>query len=266
MDNFSFTCNGWRNLFAISELVYQELCVEFFASISFEAAIVDPFYPRELILCLGCEYMECSLSKFAWRMGIYEQQETQLPAFELFMRTAAREYLSGASGPDFWSTIANGVFDSGVSQESQIRSLIHSLLHRLIGFSMNHKRHGDKVTSLNLFFLWSIVTPGVFYNILYHLANYLGSKATISRAGSPVNGGNFVTRLASSYGILVPRLTRTLTHKLGDDLTMGYLESMRVVTNEGSYWSILRDDDVEYQDQPRPRRRNVRGRGEREQL
>ena len=56
--------------------------------------------------------------------------------------------------------------------------------------------------------------------------------------------------------------------KTGDDLTMGYLESMRVVTNEGTHWSILGDDDVVDQDQPAPQlrprvRRNVQGREER---
>ena len=151
------------------------------------------------------------------------------------MRTAAQEYLPGGLGHKFWLTIANGIFHSRVSQESQICSPIYLFLHRLIGFSINHKWHGDKVTSLNLFFfLWTIATLWVFCNILYHLANYLGSKAAISRAGSPINGCHFVTRLARSYGLLVRRLTRTLSHKLGDDLTMEYLESMRVVTNEGS--------------------------------
>ncbi|CAI9262719.1 unnamed protein product [Lactuca saligna] len=96
------------------------------------------------------------------------------------------------------------------------------------------------------------------------------SKAAISRAGSPINGGHFVTCLARSYGLLIPPLTRTLTCKPSDELTIGYLESIRVVTNEGSHWSIPMDDDVVHQDQPAPKlrprgRRNVRGRGDRGQ-
>ena len=76
-----------------------------------------------------------------------------------------------------------------------------------------------------------------------------------------------MTCLASSYGLLVLRITRTLTRKLGDDLTLGYLESMCVANNEGLHWSISRDDDLEYQDQPTPQQRprgqrNVRARGE----
>lgn len=108
--------------------------------------------------CLGGKFRECSSAEFAWRMGIYEEHETRSPIFELFLRSAAREYLSGASGYDFCGTIANRAFHSSVSQESHIKSLIHRLLHRLITFSIKHKRHGDKFKSLNLFFLWSIVT------------------------------------------------------------------------------------------------------------
>ena len=53
-------------------------------------------------------------------MGIYEENETQLLVFDLFLRSVPREYLSGASGYDFWGTIANGAFHSGVLQESHI--------------------------------------------------------------------------------------------------------------------------------------------------
>lgn len=237
-------------------------------SVSFDDATVDPFYPSALFFRLNGKFRECSLVEFSWHMGIYEENKMRSPAFELFLTKVVREYLSGVNGYNFWSTIANGAFHSGVSQESHIRSPIHRLLHRFITFSINHKRHGDKVTSLNLFFLWSIVTPTIFCNIPHHLASYLGSKATISRAGSPINGGHFITLLARSYGLTTPRLTRTLTWKPRDDLSMGYLELMHVVVNVGSHWSIPIDNNVEPhaqpKQQPRPRgRRNMRGSGER---
>lgn len=70
-DRFSFTCNWWRNLFGITELVYKELCVEFFASVSFEEIMEDPYFEKALVFRLGGEYRECSLTEFSWRMGIY---------------------------------------------------------------------------------------------------------------------------------------------------------------------------------------------------
>lgn len=49
MYGFAFTCNGWKNLLAINEPVFQELCVEFFTSVSFEDATVDHSYRRALV-------------------------------------------------------------------------------------------------------------------------------------------------------------------------------------------------------------------------
>ena len=90
---------------------------------------------------------------FSWRMDIYDENETRSPVFDVFLRSTAREYLPGVSGYDIWTTIANGAFHSGVSQETYIQSSIYQLLRRLVTFSINHKKHADKVTSLNLFFL-----------------------------------------------------------------------------------------------------------------
>lgn len=61
-----------------------------------------------------------------------------------------------------------------------------------------------------------------------------------------------------------------LTRKPGDDLSMGYSESMHVMVNMDSHWSIPVDNNVEPYSQPelqsQPRgRRNVRGCGERGQ-
>lgn len=51
-DEFPFICNGWMNVFAIIESIFKELCVEFFASISFEDATVDPYFARALVFAL----------------------------------------------------------------------------------------------------------------------------------------------------------------------------------------------------------------------
>lgn len=60
-DGFTFTCNGWRNLFSIQEPVFQELLVEFFTTVSFEERTVDFNYNRALVFWLGRVYHECSL-------------------------------------------------------------------------------------------------------------------------------------------------------------------------------------------------------------
>lgn len=71
------------------------------------------------------------------------------------------------------------------------------------------------------------------------------------RVESPTAAGHFITRLARSYGPFMPRLTRTLTCTNGDDLSLGYLEYMHVITNMGSHWSIPMDNDGEQLGQPK---------------
>ena len=85
-DGFTFQCNGWRSLFSIHELVYQELYVEFFATVSFDGRTTDTTYNWTIAFRLGGVYKECNLCEFAWRMGLYNEAETQLPHFILFLQ------------------------------------------------------------------------------------------------------------------------------------------------------------------------------------
>lgn len=68
-DGVSFTCNGWEKLFSISEPVFMELCIEFFATVSFQENTEDPYYTWALVFCLGGEYQKWSFVEFSWRMG-----------------------------------------------------------------------------------------------------------------------------------------------------------------------------------------------------
>ena len=124
-------------------------------------------------------------------------------------------------------------------------------------------------------FLWYILQPGVCCNIPYFLTRFLDGSAISSRLGSPICGSHFITRLARSYVLIVPEITRSLTCMEDNEFSMGYLETMRVVRNFGSHWGLVHTDDEgdhgehpgaqsEQQPQPRPRRRNVQGRRERE--
>lgn len=85
-------------------------------------------------------------------MGLYEAHETITLVFSAFLRGAVQEYSRDMSGYEFWSNIVVGNFNSGVSPESDIKSLICRLIHRIITFSIHHKKYGDKVTKINLFF------------------------------------------------------------------------------------------------------------------
>lgn len=108
---------------------------------------------------------------------------------------------------------------------------------------MNHKKHDSKVTNLNLIFIWSILAPSIFCNIPYFLAKFLREKAVNSRAGSPIVGGNFVTCLEKSLGIFMSGMVRELTCIKGYDISMNYLESMRLVVNLKGMYGILVNEE-----------------------
>ncbi|CAI9295657.1 unnamed protein product [Lactuca saligna] len=243
---------------------------------AFHENVQDPIFPQALVFRLGGDYCECSLVEFSWRIGLYKTQEVMTPKFVMFLREATQVYENGASGLEFWNNTASVIFNSGVSPESNIRSPIYFLVHRFITFSMNHRRHEDKFMKQNLFFLWCILQPGVCCNIPHFLACFLADSAASPRPGSPICGGYFITRSAHSYGLVVPNITRSLTFMEGNNFTMGYLETLRVVRNYGSHWGLIEIDDEgddgeqpgeqsEQQPQPRHQIRNVRGQGERGQ-
>lgn len=92
-----------------------------------------------------------------------------------------------------------------------------------------------------MFSIWIIISLGVCCNIPYFLAQHLIGKVVKYRAGIPLAGGNFVTRLAKSYGIFTLRLSHTLTCIGEDELPLSYLESVRVIENMGTHWRISID-------------------------
>ncbi|XP_052619683.1 uncharacterized protein LOC128126028 [Lactuca sativa] len=73
------TCDVWRRLFQMQELVYQELCLEFFSTVTFRGG--DNYYDTNVLtFCLGGEFRECSMTELGWRMGLYDQSGEGLNA------------------------------------------------------------------------------------------------------------------------------------------------------------------------------------------
>lgn len=129
-------------------------------------------------------------------MGLYTEAETQSPNFILFLQDCVRDFTTGMIDVQFWRTIVKHEYSPRDSREGYIQSPINRLLHRIITFTINHKHHGGKVPSQNLFDLWSIITSGIFCDLPDMLARFLGMKAVNSRGGRPITGGHLVTRLA----------------------------------------------------------------------
>lgn len=73
------------------------------------------------------------------------------------------------------------------------------------------RKDDDKVPNLDLFYLWSILTSGVFCNIPHCLEKFLVEKGAKDRKGSSICGGMFVTKLARSYGLFERGTRKFLT-------------------------------------------------------
>ena len=103
----------------------------------------------------------------------------------------------------FWPTIGDGVYTSTTGATS-IRDPVVRLVHRCITYSLSG-RHGTthRVTTSDLFYLYTIFSADVYCNIPFWVASYLRTSVG-ERDIDKVYGGMFVTRLARSYDLLTP--------------------------------------------------------------
>lgn len=60
-EGVSIICKGWNWLFRIQELVYQELCWEFFSTVVFLRGD-DIYNPKALTFCIVGEVRQCSIA------------------------------------------------------------------------------------------------------------------------------------------------------------------------------------------------------------
>lgn len=109
------------------------------------------------------------------------------------------------------TTIANIVHIPSIAQEGDIWSPIHRLIHYFIPSTINMRKDADKVPNLDIFFLWCILTPGVFCNIPFFMKKYLAERVDKDIKGALICGGMLVTKLARSYGLFERRVTKFLT-------------------------------------------------------
>lgn len=198
-DEVWITCTGWRRLFQLKEQVYKELCLEFYDIVWFRGGD-DVFNMKSLTICLGGEWKEHSVVELAWRLDIYNRSEAMTEAFGVFLDNCHTKFPEGIN-TNWWMNIANGVHIPLVSQEGDIGSPIHRLIHRIIASTINMRKDDDKVLKLDLFFLWSILTLGIFCNIPHSLANFLAERGIKDRNESSICGGMLVTKLARLYGL-----------------------------------------------------------------
>lgn len=76
-----FTCQGWRRIFRIRLVIYQELCWEFFSTAQFDTESRIYVDRSVLTFHLGRVSHSCSIVELGQRLGIYTDQEVASPHF-----------------------------------------------------------------------------------------------------------------------------------------------------------------------------------------
>ncbi|GJW15662.1 hypothetical protein Tco_0019795 [Tanacetum coccineum] len=168
-----FSGPQWANLFQIYESIFRELAYEFFASFKFDATLCryDPIHKGIKHRSGGVE-KEMSLLEFRWRVGLYSERESR---------------------------------EAATHRNPRIK-----LAHQCITMTITGgKETTNRVTEIDLFYLYCIFGEGVVCNIPYWLAKYLKSvrdKIVIFR-------GMFVTNIARSFGLLTNELVSVLNRE-----------------------------------------------------
>ncbi|CAH1440187.1 unnamed protein product [Lactuca virosa] len=118
-----------------------------------------------------------------------------------------------------------------------------------------HKSH-HKVPTLDVFFLWTLITPDIHVDIPFLLAVFLSIQAGKDRRVYPLYGKILITWIARSFGILDKRKAMFLTIELQTTCSpLLYKRAHIVVDNGLGNFSIPNDTP---RNQPR---RRVRPRG-----
>ncbi|GJS22177.1 hypothetical protein Tco_0450809 [Tanacetum coccineum] len=158
------------------------LAREFFALFEFDATPCryDPIH-KGVTFRLGGIEREMPFLEFGWSVGLFSERESRDVA-----------------------TL------SGNKKAKSIRNPRIKLAHRCIMMTITgRKETTNRVTEINLFYLYCIFEEGVVCNIPYWLAKYLKSV----RDKSVIFGGMFVTKIARYFGLLTNELVSVLNRK-----------------------------------------------------
>ena len=164
--------------------------------------------------------------------------------FETFLEHSHKDLPKEVVASTWWNTIANRVYIPSSAQEGSICSPIHRLIHRLVASTINMHKDDDKVPTLDIFYMWSIITTDIFCNLPYCLAKYLAEGAVKERITSKINGGMFFTKLARTYGILDQGAARVLTMIPSPPFSTTLFRRERIIEDYGGGNFRIQDEDA----------------------
>ncbi|GJT90763.1 hypothetical protein Tco_1079608 [Tanacetum coccineum] len=158
---------------------------------------------------LGGVEREMALLDLGWRVGLYSERESRNPVTLIGLR-GAEKVNSTRLTHLFWPIISDGGYNVGNTKAKSIRNPRIKLAHRCIMMTISgRKETTNRVTEIDLFYLYCIFGEGVVCNIPYWLAKYLKSI----RDKGVIFGGMFVTRIAWSFGLFTEEMVVVLNRE-----------------------------------------------------
>ncbi|GKB63976.1 hypothetical protein Tco_0920162 [Tanacetum coccineum] len=200
----------WVNLFQINEPIFCDLVHELFASFEFDASPCryEPLH-KGVRFRLGRVEREISLLELGWRVGLYSERESRDVATLSGLRRAEMVNSTRVTHL-FWPSIGDDRFNVGNTKAKSIRDPRIKLAHRCIMMTITgRKETTNRVTKIDLFYLYCIFGEGVVCNIPYWLAKYLKG----ARDKGVIFVRMFVTKIARSFGLLTKEMVSVLNRE-----------------------------------------------------
>lgn len=114
---------------------------------------------------LGGVSKECSATEVAIRFEVYTADETRNIHFLTFLADCDTGRPAVYNENTFWAEITGGVYIPYTARGKRILSTAHRLMHHLISISLTHQKNNERVPSIDLFFLWTLITSGRHLNL-----------------------------------------------------------------------------------------------------
>ncbi|GJU24033.1 retrotransposon ORF1 [Tanacetum coccineum] len=218
-DEEIFTSVAWIRAFNINELIYAELCHEFYSTYEFDKVCADDELQTKKIIKfrLGGRAHSLTLLEFARRLGLYQAVELEEEGFNVYFEGGLRsdEHFN-AQG--YWLSISQEE-NLGLSRShtSTIRNPILKVIHKMITYGLCQRMtRYDKVQKNDLWLLsmFDAIRQNGYENVAWVIARWMKRKGADTQKESQICYGQFISKIARKCRVLTEDVVRSLSAQI----------------------------------------------------
>ncbi|GJV31342.1 hypothetical protein Tco_1391742 [Tanacetum coccineum] len=148
-DEEIFSSVAWIRAFNINELIYAELCHEFYSTYEFDEVYADDELKTKKIIKfrLGGHAYSLTLLEFAQRLGLYQAVELEEEGFNVYFEGGlhSNEHFNAQ---DYWLSISReDNLSLSRSYTSTVKKSILRVIHKMITYGLCQRTTGDLDTT-----------------------------------------------------------------------------------------------------------------------